>query len=38
MEVKELRIPRATELIIQEVEVKPRILVEEDISADSTAG
>ena len=31
MEVKELRIPRVTELIVQGVEAKPRILVEGDI-------
>ena len=31
MEAIELKIPRATELIIQRAEAKSRILVEEDI-------
>ena len=31
MEAKELRIPKVTELIIQGVEAKPKILIEEDI-------
>ena len=31
MEAKKLRIPKATELIVQGVEAKPRILTEEDI-------
>ena len=31
MEVKELRIPKATKPIVQEVEAKLKILAEEDI-------
>ena len=31
MEIKELRIPKATELIIQKAETKPKISAEKDI-------
>ena len=31
MEVKELRIPKATKPVVQKVEAKPKILVKEDI-------
>ena len=31
MEAKELRIPKATELIVQGAKAKPRILTEKDI-------
>ena len=37
IEVKELRIPRAKELIVKEVEAKLKILVEKDVWVDFIA-